>query len=120
MCATALLAAVGDIRYFRNGRELAAWVGLVPRQYSTGGKPTLLEISKRGDVYLRQLLVHGARAVVRKVNDKTDRRSVWLINLLERRHKNVAAVAVANKMVRTAYALLKHGTDYQPAAGTVH
>ena len=120
MCATALLAAVGDIKHFRNGRELAAWVGLVPRQYSTGGKPTLLGISKRGDVYLRQLLVHGARVVVRRVDGKTKRHSVWLSNLLERRHKNVATVAVANKMVRTAYALLKHGTDYHPVAGTVH
>lgn len=120
MCATALLAAVVDINHFRNGRELAAWLGLVPRQHSTGGKQTLLGISKRGDVYLRQLLVHGARAVVRMVEGKSDKRSIWLKNLLKRRHKNIATVAVANKMVRTAYALLKQGTDYQSTVVSIH
>lgn len=112
MGATALLAAIGDIGAFRNGRELAAWLGLVPRQSSTGGKDRLLGISKRGDAYLRQLLIHGARAVLRGVDRKDDRRSRWAQALIQRRNQNVATVAMANKMVRTAYALLKHEQDY--------
>lgn len=116
--ATALLAAIGDINAFRNGREMAAWVGLVPRQHSTGGKDRLLGISKRGDVYLRQLLIHGARAVIRTVEKKQDKRSRWVKNLLERRDKNVAVVAMANKTVRTAYALLKHGGVYKADTAT--
>ena len=87
-------------------------MGLVPRQSSTGGKARLLGISKRGDVYLRQLMIHGARSVLRFVDKKEDPRSRWAKALLQRRHKNVAAVAMANKMVRTAYALLKHKEDY--------
>ena len=110
--ATALVAAIGDIHAFNNGRELAAWLGLVPRQSSTGGKARLLGISKRGDVYLRKLMIHGARSVLRFVDKKEDPRSRWAKALLQRRHKNVAAVAMANKMVRTAYALLKHEEDY--------
>lgn len=112
LTATALLAAVGNVSVFRNDRELAAWVGLVPRQHSTGGKNTLLGISKRGDAYLRQLLVHGARTVLRHAERKGDRTSRWISALQERRHKNVATVALANKMVRTAYALLKNGDTY--------
>jgi transposase len=111
--ATALLAAMGDIHAFKNGRELAAWLGLVPRQHSTGGKATLLGISKRGDVYLRQLIIHGARAVLRWVDRKTDRTSRWAAVLKVRRHKNVAIVAMANKMVRVAFALLKKGESYR-------
>lgn len=110
--ATALLAAIGDINTFKNGRELAAWVGLVPRQHSTGGKERLLGISKRGDVYLRQLLIHGARAAIRTIEKKHDKRSRCAQNLLDRRNRNVAAVAMANKTVRTAYALLKNGGVY--------
>ena len=110
--ATALVAAIGDIHAFNNGRELAAWLGLVPRQSSTGGKARLLGISKRGDVYLRQLMIHGARSVLRFVDKKEDPRSRWAKALLQRRHKNVVVVAMANKMVRTAYALLKHKEDY--------
>lgn len=110
--ATALLAAIGDINTFKNGRELAAWVGLVPRQHSTGGKERLLGISKRGDVYLRQLLIHGARAAIRTIEKKQDKRSRWAQNLLDRRNRNVAVVAMANKTVRTAYALLKNGGVY--------
>lgn len=117
--ATALLAAVGNINVFRNGREMAAWVGLVPRQHSTGGKDRLLGISKRGDVYLRTILIHGARAALRTIGEKQDKRSRWARNLLERRDKNVAAVAMANKTVRTAYALLKHGGVYQANATTL-
>jgi transposase len=110
--ATALLAAIGDIHAFKNGRELAAWLGLVPRQHSTGGKPTLLGISKRGDVYLRQLLIHGARSILISVDRKTDRTSRWAKTLKERRHTNIATVAMANKMVRIAFALLKNGESY--------
>lgn len=112
--ATALLAAVGDVRVFKNGREMAAWLGLVPRQHSTGGRNTLLGISKRGDVYLRQLLIHGARSISRQVAGKDDRTSCWAFALQARRHKNIAVVAMANKIVRTAFALLKKGENYQP------
>jgi len=111
--ATALVAAIGDIHTFKNGRELAAWVGLVPRQHSTGGKSTLLGISKRGDVYLRQLLIHGARSILRGVDRKPDRTSRWATALKQRRHQNVAVVAMANKMVRIAFALLKKGETYR-------
>ena len=111
--ATALLAAIGDIHAFKNGRELAAWLGLVPRQHSTGGKSTLLGISKRGDVYLRQLIIHGARSILRWVDRKTDRTSRWAAALKVRRHKNIAIVAMANKMVRIAFALLKKGETYR-------
>jgi len=111
--ATALLAAIGDISHFKNGRELAAWLGLVPRQHSTGGKPTLLGISKRGDVYLRQLLIHGARAVMRCIEKKSDRTSQWGKELKNRRHGNVASVAMANKMARIAFALLSKGENYR-------
>lgn len=118
--ATALLAAIGDISAFRNGRELAAWLGLVPRQHSTGGRAKLLGISKRGDVYLRTLLIHGARAVQRTVARKTDRTSRWVAALAHRRHKNVAAVALANKMARTVYALLKYGDVYRDNPALSH
>ncbi len=116
--ATALLAAIGDIHAFKNGRELAAWLGLVPRQHSTGGKSTLLGISKRGDVYLRQLIIHGARSILRWVDRRTDRISRWAAALKVRRHTNIAVVAMANKMVRIAFALLKKGEAYraEPAA----
>ena len=114
MTATALLTAIGDAGVFRNGRECAAWLGLVPRQHSTGGKDRLLGISKRGDRYLRCLLIHGARSVVRQClyRKKTDARSRWLQRLLERRHRNVATVALANRMARTAWAVLRTGRPY--------
>ena len=111
--ATALVAAVGDVKTFRNGRELAAWLGLVPRQHSTGGREQLLGISKRGDSYVRSLLIHGARAVLRVAGNKTDPRSRWVQALTARRHQNVAAVALANRMARTAYALLAREEDYR-------
>jgi transposase len=111
--ATALLAAIGDIHTFKNGRELAAWLGLVPRQHSTGGKSILMGISKRGDVYLRQLIIHGARSILRWVDRKTDCTSRWAAALTVRRHKNIAIVAMANKMVRVAFALLKKGEAYR-------
>ena len=115
MTATALLSAMGDPGVFRNGREFSAWLGLVPRQHSTGGKERLLGISKRGDRYLRCLLVHGARAVVRARSRKeqTDARSRWLKRLLDRRHQNVATVALANRMARTAWAVLSSGQPWQ-------
>ena len=106
LTATALVAAAGDAKAFRNGREMAAWLGLVPRQHSTGGKARLLGISKRGDAYLRRLLIHGARAALRFSSRKQDRLSRWVTSLSERKHVNVAAVALANKNVRTAWALL--------------
>ena len=106
LTATALVAAVSDPSAFKNGRQFAAWVGLVPRQHSTGGKARLLGISKRAGVYLRKLLVHGARATLRWVGLKADRRSQWLRGLLERRGKNKTAVALANKNARIAWVLL--------------
>ena len=112
LTATALAAAVGDGKEFRNGREMAAWLGLVPRQHSTGGKPTLLGISKRGDRDLRTLLIHGARAVMWRAPKRTDRRSRWVVELARRRGPNVAAVALANKNARTAWALLARGTSF--------
>jgi transposase len=111
--ATALIAAIGDVTQFKNGRQLAAWLGLVPREHSTGGKPRLLGISKRGDRYLRKLLVHGARATLRWVDTKSDDRSRWLKALIARRGKNRATVALANKNARIAWALLAHNQEYR-------
>ena len=115
LTATALVAAVSDANAFKNGRQFAAWLGLVPRQHSTRGKERLLGISKRGDSYLRKLLVHGARTTIRWVGRKTDRRSQWMRHLVERRGKNRTAVAVANKNARIVWALLTSHQDYQPA-----
>ena len=116
--ATALLAAVGeDPRLLKNGRGLAAWLGLVPRQHATGGRERLLGISKRGDVYLRNLLIHGARAVLRCVERKEDRTSRWAKALKARRHTNVAVVAMANKIARVAYGVILTGKPYDPAGG---
>lgn len=113
LSATALVAAIGDIRVFKSGRELAAWLGLVPRQRSTGGKPTLLGISKRGDTYLRTLLIHGGRAIVRVAEKHQDKRSQWMGTLEQRRGANIASVAVANKNARIAWALLTRQTNFQ-------
>ena len=114
LTATALLAALGEVTAFRNGRELAAWLGLVPRQHATGGKEQLRGISKRGDSYVRCLLIHGARAVLRRLDRQPAGRQRWLRELLSRRPKNVVTVALANRMARTAYALLAKGEVYQP------
>jgi transposase len=95
--ASALVASIGDAKSFENGRQLAAWIGLVPRQHSSGGKQVLLGISKRGDTYLRTLLIHGARAVIRVAEGKAGYADSWLARLMGRRNKNVAAVALANK-----------------------
>jgi len=110
--ASALVASIGDAKSFANGRQLAAWLGLVPRQNSSGGKQTLLGISKRGDSYLRTLLIHGARAVVRVAERKGDHAGSWLAGVMGRRHKNVAAVALANKNARIVWALLAHDREY--------
>lgn len=112
--ATALVAAVGDGAQFANGRQMSAALGLTPRQHSSGGKDRLLGISKRGDSYLRTLLIHGARAVIRTAEHKEDRLSQWVTALVERSHRNLAAAALANKTARIAWAMLRNGTDYEP------
>lgn len=104
--ASALSADIADARVFRNGRQLSAYLGLVPRQYSSGGKNRLGAITKRGDGYLRQLLVHGARSVVSHLGDKQDRISCWLRSLIARRGKNKAVVALANKQARWAWSVM--------------
>ena len=111
--ASALVASIGDAKSFENGRQLAAWLGLVPRQHSSGGKSLLLGISKRGDTYLRTLLIHGARAVIRVADRKVDHADSWLARLIGRRNKNIAAVALANKNARIVWALLAHDRGYQ-------
>jgi transposase len=110
--ASVLVASIGDAKNFANGRQLAAWLGLVPKQHSSGGKTNLQGISKRGDTYLRTLLIHGARAVIRQIERKANVQG-WLGNLLGRRNKNVAAVALANKNARIAWALLAHDRDFR-------
>ncbi len=112
---SALVASIGDAKSFANGRQFAAWLGLVPRQHSSGGKQVLLGISKRGDIYLRTLLILGARAVLRILEQRTDRTQAWLKRLLARRNSNVAAVALANKNARIVWALLAHGREYDAA-----
>ena len=111
--ATALVASLGDGHLFERGRDASAWVGLVPGQHSSGGKDKLLGISKRGDAYLRTLLVHGARSVIQAAKGKEDSLSRWVQNLCTRRNKNIAAVALANKTMRMAWAILKSGADCQ-------
>lgn len=113
LTATALLATVGDARQFSNGREMAASFGLTPKQNSSGGKERLLGISKRGDAYLRSLLVHGARAVIRTAQTKTDRLSIWVMRIATTRHPNIAAVALAKKTARIVWAMLTKGTNYR-------
>jgi transposase len=105
LTASAYTATLGDPRHYRNGRQVAASLGLVPRQHSTGGKPVLLGISKRGDAYLRSLLIHGARAVLRHAPGKTDPLSVWLQQLAQRVGANKAAVALANKNARRLWTI---------------
>ncbi|MBF6617063.1 MAG: IS110 family transposase [Candidimonas sp.] len=110
--ASALVASIGDARHFANGRQVAAWLGLVPRQNSTGGKAMLLGISKRGDTYLRTLLIHGARSVLAHAWRRADQCS-WLHRLVQRRNANVAAVALANKNARVIWALLAHDREFR-------
>jgi transposase len=112
LTASALVASVGDAKVFHNGRQFAAWLGLVPRQSSSGGKTNLLGISKRGDVYLRTLLIHGARSVLLSLKRHPSRPEGWLARVVARRNPNIAAVALANKNARIVWALLANGRDY--------
>lgn len=114
--ATALVATIGDASQFHSGRQLAAWLGLVPRQYSSGGKERLGRISKRGDGYLRKLLVHGARTVLLWSRRKKEGRSPWQEALLARRPANVVLVAMANKTARVVWAMLSRGETFRPQA----
>jgi transposase len=109
LSATAAIATMGDAKAFKSGREFAAWLGLVPRQSGTGGRMRLLGISKRGDTYLRTLLIHGARAVLTHSKAPPE----WATNLAQRRPRNVAVVALANKMARTIWALSAYERTYQ-------
>ncbi|MFO3797836.1 MAG: IS110 family transposase, partial [Anaerolineales bacterium] len=116
MIATALVAAIGDANQFANGRQLAASLGLTPKQHSSGGKDRLLGISKRGDAYLRTLMIHGARSALRTAKSKDDRLSQWVVRLAERSHPNVAAIALANKMARAIWAMMTKKEDYRDPA----
>jgi transposase len=111
--ASALVAAVGDAKQFASGRDMAAWLGLVPSQHSSGGKERLGGISKRGDTYLRTLLIHGARAALNTSAGKQDRRSQWAQSLATRRNRNIATVALANKNARIAWAVLSREEAYR-------
>jgi transposase len=113
--ATALAAALGNAATFERGRDLAAWLGLVPRQLTTGGKPRLLGISKRGTKYLRKLLAHGARAALPSLSAGTTPLGKWLRGLQERAHKNTVIEALANKLARIIWAVLRHGGTYDAA-----
>jgi transposase len=110
--ASALVASIGDAKNFDNGRQVGAWLGLVPRQHSSGGKSNLLGMSKRGDTYLRTLLIHGARSVIYRAGQRTES-CQWINGVVNRRNKNVAAVALANKNARIVWALLAHDRHYQ-------
>ena len=114
--ATALLAAVGDASAFAKGRDLAAWLGLTPRQHSTGGKTKLLGISKRGNRYLRTQLIHGARAAMAHFANKPTATGAWVRGLLARAHPNVVVVALAAKLARIAWAVLRQGRDFDHQA----
>jgi len=117
MTASALVASAGDPRNFKNARQFAAWIGLVPHQNSSGGKTQLLGISKRGNVYLRTLLIHGGRLLVELARTRTERAGTWLGKLAARRHHNIAAVAMANKNARLAWALLSTGKGFESQHG---
>lgn len=110
--ASAVVSYVGSINNFKNGRSFSAYFGLVPRQHSTGGKANLLGISKRGDKYIRKLLIHGARTVITHLKDKKDPRSCWIRSLVERRGYNIACVALANKNARIIWAIMAHDQEY--------
>ena len=112
LIASALIAAIGDGETFESGRDLAAWLGLTPRQATTGGKPKLLGISKRGDRYLRKMLIHGARSAMASVAKYKTPLGHWLNGLLARAHKNVAVVALANKLARIIWAVLRHNEAF--------
>jgi transposase len=121
LVSTATVAAIGNGAAFRRGRDFAAWVGVVPRQYSTGGKQRLFGISKRGNIYLRRMLIHGARAVLLRVKYDTGGFGQWVHRLAQRAPRNKVVVAIANKLARMAWAVLSSGKEYrhqplQPAA----
>ena len=105
--ASALIAAIGQAESFAKGRDLAAWLGLVPKQSTTGGKPRLSGISKRGNKYLRKLLIHGARSALPSIVERDTQLGRWAKGLLRRAHKNIAVVALANKLARIAWAVLR-------------
>jgi transposase len=111
-----LLAAIGDGSAFAKGRDLAAWLGLTPRQHSTGGKTKLLGISKRGNGYLRKQLIHGARAAMPHLAAKPNQLGTWLQAMLKRAHPNVVVVALAAKLARIAWAVLRHEEDFDRQA----
>lgn len=111
--SSALAASIGDAHQFKNGRQLSAWLGLVPRQHSSGGKTVLLGITKRGDSYLRTLLIHGARSALKAYQRNPDKLSTQLGQLLQRKHPNVVCVALASRNARVAWAMLSRGEDYQ-------
>ena len=115
--ATGLIAAIGDGSGFRRGRDLGAWLGLVPRQHSTGGKTKLLGISKRGNKYLRMLFIHGARAALPHLAKTDTPVGAWLRGLLDRGHRNVAVVALANKLARIAWAVLRGDRPFNLSHG---
>jgi transposase len=117
--ASALVASIGDASVFKNGRQVSAWLGLVPKQHSSGNKTVLGGITKRGDRYVRKLLVHGGRSVVRTCDKKTDKRSLWVKDKLERGGFNKAAVAVANKKARIIWALLATGECYRYSSAEI-
>jgi transposase len=122
LVSSATVAAIGNGSAFRRGRDFAAWVGVVPRQYSTGGKQKLFGISKRGNIYLRRMLIHGARAVLFRIKYNTEGLGQWVQRLSQRAPRNKVIVAIANKLARIAWAVLSKGRDYrhqpllQPAA----
>lgn len=119
LTATAALASVADPHHFDSGRDLSANLGLAPRRHSSGGKEVLLGITKRGDSYLRTLLIHGARSALRTAGEKPDRLLRWAVKLQQRKGANVAAVALANKMARVVWALLASGKEYSPTGAPV-
>lgn len=114
--ASAIVTAVGDAKQFNSGRDMAAWIGLIPKQHSSGGKEKLGGISKRGDKYLRTLLIHGARSAMRCCDTKIDKRSIWINALIARRNKNIATVAMANKNARIIWSILTRDEGYRAAA----
>jgi len=117
--ASALVAAVGRAESFNHGRDLAAWLGLVPRQFTTGGKPKLLGISKRGNKYLRKQLIHGARAALPHIAERDTPLGRWAKELMSRTHRNVAVVTLANKLARIAWAVLQRRKPFDAKAVSV-
>ncbi len=119
LVATALMAAVGRAETFKRGRDLAAWLGLVPKQATTGGRPKLLGISKRGNGYLRKMLIHGARAALPSLAQTQTLLGQWLRGLLARAPKNTAVVALAAKLARIVWAVLRSGQGFEGRAAPV-